>query len=208
MVETEKSRFSYSEMSSLVIESDRSKLIRRDKEGGSGFVESLWGRIDTKEMGIRASRDTAPVTKKARASTSNILGIKTGSSKKDAQDVQFADLKYRPRSKETRMIYEFILSLVHSMMATDQSEDVVRGATDEVIGILKSETLSDEQKRQDIRMLVTDASNSKLEQLLNLGVKLTDYQPMQEEDGQRRMKEMMELQCCFKRKRMIKEWVL
>ena len=141
MAESEKSRFSYSEMSSLVIESDRSQLVRRDKEGGSGFVESLWGRIDTKEMGIRASRDSAPVAKKPRTSASGVLGIKSVQAKKPAQDTEFADLRYRPRSKETRMAYEFILSLVHSMMTGDQSEDIIRGATDEVIAILKSETI-------------------------------------------------------------------
>ena len=183
MTEAERARFSYSEMSSLVIESDRSRLVKRDKEGGSGVVESLWGRIDTREMGIRASREAAPVAKKPRTSTSGVLGIKSIRAKSLVQDAEFADLRYRPRSKETRMAYEFILSLVHSMMTGDQSEDVVRGATDEVIAILKAETSSDEQKRQDIKTIVMDAPSGKLEQLLNLGVKLTDYQLVQEEEG-------------------------
>ena len=172
-------------MSSLVIESDRSQLVRRDKEGGSGFVESLWGRIDTKEMGIRASRESAPVTKRARTSAPGVLGIKPSQTKKITQDSEFADLRYRPRSRETRMTYEFILSLVHSMMTGDQSEDIIRGATDEVITILKSETTGDEQKKQEITTIVVDAPSSKLEQLLHLGVKLTDYQPVHEEELQK-----------------------
>lgn len=171
-----KARFSYSEMSSLVLESDRSQLPRRDKEGGSGLVESLWGRIDTKEMGIRASREAAPAGKKGRSEP--VLGLKPSAParKKALLDEEFAGLGYRPKSKETRLVYEYILALVHAVMASDQPEDVVKGATDEVISVMKSEAMPDSEKRTFIQPVIGVIDDDTFAQLSNLTVRITDYE--------------------------------
>lgn len=48
------------------------------------------------------------------------------------------DLLYRPKSKETRAIYEQMLVIVQRHMG-DNSLEVLKGALDEVLAILKAE---------------------------------------------------------------------
>lgn len=52
----------------------------------------------------------------------------------------FEGLSYRPRTRETRQNYEFILSFCQSLLG-DIPQDVLRGAADEVIQILKDDDL-------------------------------------------------------------------
>jgi pre-mRNA-splicing helicase BRR2 len=52
----------------------------------------------------------------------------------------FEGLSYRPRTRETRQTYEFILAFCQSCLG-DIPQDVLRGAADEVIQILKDEDL-------------------------------------------------------------------
>ena len=62
---------SYRDVStSMVIQTDRSEIIRRDREAGSDAVESIWGRVNISEMGSRAGREVAP-------KTGSVLGFTT-----------------------------------------------------------------------------------------------------------------------------------
>jgi pre-mRNA-splicing helicase BRR2 len=59
------SQYQYAANSNLVLQADRSQIPRRDQEP-SGEPESLWGKINPKEFGSRAVRDSAPVEKKKK----------------------------------------------------------------------------------------------------------------------------------------------
>ena len=47
---------------------------------------------------------------------------------------------YRPKTRETQAAYETLLSLVQGKLG-DYATDVIAGAADEVLGILKSDKL-------------------------------------------------------------------
>ena len=49
------------------------------------------------------------------------------------------DLIYRPKTKDTKAIYEQLLALVQKKMG-DCSLETIKGALDEILAILKSET--------------------------------------------------------------------
>jgi hypothetical protein len=48
---------------------------------------------------------------------------------------------YRPRTKETRAAYEALLNTIHSTFG-DQPADVLRGAADEVLAVLKNQHMT------------------------------------------------------------------
>lgn len=59
------------------------------------------------------------------------------------------DLIYRPKTKDTKVVYEQILSIVQRHMG-DNSTGEIKGATDEVLAILKSDNLNDSQRKIEI----------------------------------------------------------
>lgn len=62
---------------------------------------------------------------------------------------------YRPKTKETRTVYESILSIVQKHMG-DVSLEVLRGATDEVLAILKTDNITggDIERKREIEAIV------------------------------------------------------
>jgi pre-mRNA-splicing helicase BRR2 len=48
---------------------------------------------------------------------------------------------YRPRTKETRAAYEALLNTIHATFG-DQPADVLRGAADEVLAVLKNQHMT------------------------------------------------------------------
>jgi pre-mRNA-splicing helicase BRR2 len=50
---------------------------------------------------------------------------------------------YRPKTKETRAAYEALLNTIHTQFG-DQPADVLRGAADEVLAVLKNQHLTGE----------------------------------------------------------------
>lgn len=89
------------------------------------------------------------------------------------QDME--DLVYKPRTAETREVYELILSAVHRALG-DQAQDIVRSAADAVLETLKMDSLKDFDKKKDVEdILGTSISNEVLSQLLSLSKKITDY---------------------------------
>jgi hypothetical protein len=67
-------------------------------------------------------------------------------------DIQ-EDLYYRPKSRETMMVYDQMLSIVQRNMG-DHSLEIIKGALDEVLAILKAEGLSAVERKSGIESLV------------------------------------------------------
>ncbi|KAJ7125480.1 putative RNA helicase [Mycena crocata] len=180
------SGYNYGAISSLVLTADRSALPRRDKEP-DGAPTSLAGRIDPREMGSRVVRE-APKDldkKKKKASDRQDPSEKQAMKRKaESSGFGYTDiieatedvegLTYRPRTAETREVYELILSSVHTSLG-DQAQDIVRSAADMVLETLKDEDIKDFDKKRQLEEVIGSVSNEQFSQLINLSKKITDY---------------------------------
>ncbi|KAK0494609.1 putative RNA helicase [Armillaria luteobubalina] len=180
------SQYNYGAISSLVLTADRSALPRRDREP-DGAPTSLAGRIDPREMGSRVVRETPKdVDKKKKKATDRQEPSEKAVAKRKADTVGFgyADiieatqdvegLTYRPRTAETREVYELILSSVHTTLG-DQAQDIVRSAADTVLESLKNEGMKDFDKKKEIEEVIGPITGEQFSQLVSLSKKITDY---------------------------------
>ena len=144
-------QYEYKANSSLVLTSDTRN---RDSHEPSGEPESLWGRMHGK-MGDRVGfgkpegmEERKEKLKKRREQTEgevDIEGLQQRKSKKvRGGGVTVLDVDafgfYRPRTRQTRDAYEALLHVLQRMFG-DQPEDVIFGAADEVLTVLKSDRL-------------------------------------------------------------------
>ncbi|KAH9965547.1 putative RNA helicase [Lactifluus volemus] len=179
------SGYNYGAISSLVLTADRSALPRRDKEP-DGAPTSLAGRIDPREMGSRVQRAVPKDLdkKKKKASEKQDPSERAAKRRQEAAGFGYADileatqdvegLTYRPRTAETREVYELILSTVHLALG-DQAHDVVRSAADTVLETLKSENMKDFDKKKEVEEVLGSVTGETFSQLISLSKKITDY---------------------------------
>ncbi|KAK0203464.1 putative RNA helicase [Desarmillaria ectypa] len=180
------SQYNYGAISSLVLTADRSALPRRDREP-DGAPTSLAGRIDPREMGSRVIRETPKdVDKKKKKAADRQEPSEKAVAKRKADTVGFgyADiieatqdvegLTYRPRTAETREVYELILSSVHTTLG-GQAQDIVRSAADTVLETLKNEGMKDFDKKKEIEEVIGSITGEQFSQLVSLSKKITDY---------------------------------
>ena len=180
------SGYNYGAIASLVLTPDRSNLPRGDKEP-DGAPTSLAGRIDPKQMGSRVQRQIPKDLdkKKKKATEGRDVSDRQPSKRRTAetsfgytdiieatQDVE--GLTYRPRTAETREIYEMILSSVHTALG-DQAQDVVRSAADTVLETLKNDSMKDYDKKKDVEEVLGSVTSDSFARLVNLSKKITDY---------------------------------
>ncbi|KAN0134228.1 Sec63 Brl domain containing protein [Lactarius tabidus] len=179
------SGYNYGAISSLVLTADRSALPRRDKEP-DGAPTSLSGRIDPREMGSRVQRAVPKDLdkKKKKAADKQDSSERAAKRRQEAAGFGYTDileatqdvegLTYRPRTAETREVYELILSTVHLALG-DQAQDVVRSAADTVLETLKSENMKDFDKKKEVEEVLGSVTGETFSQLINLSKKITDY---------------------------------
>ncbi|ORY79259.1 Sec63 Brl domain-domain-containing protein [Leucosporidium creatinivorum] len=185
------SGYQYKNMASLVTTADRSTIPRRDNEP-TGEAESLVGRIDPKQMGSRAFKEEVDLeakrkrAEKERERREKKEGGEGGARKKAVgsgtrygdvleatQDLEGLD--YRPRTAETREVYELMLAAVHSLLG-DSPPAMVRSAADVVLGYLKDDSLKDFDKKRETDALFSGSVPAEVfAQLVALGKKITDY---------------------------------
>ncbi|PWY99701.1 putative ATP dependent RNA helicase [Testicularia cyperi] len=195
------SGYQYSALSSLVITADRSQ---RRIEETSGEAESLAGRINVRDMGTAVQnqgiKDIDKKRKKAEADDDlkqrqpkrkagagpSAAGIGAGASSQNSYSdilqatAELEDLRYHPRTADTREVYELILNIVHTALG-DQAQDVVRSAADTTLEILKDDDIKDNDKKAEIQEILGPLTSETFGQLVNLAKKITDY----DEDEQR-----------------------
>lgn len=187
-------QYQYALNSNLVLHSNRSDNPRRGNEP-TGEAESLYGRIDPKEFGSRAMRDTAKVDE-AKKKKSEPTEKDLERRKKRAEDKALRSAYgyssvlaatedresggYRPRTRETRQTYELILTFVQRYLG-DVAHDIVRSAGDIVLEILHTDTLKDFDKKKGVEEVLGPVDSDQFSVLLNLGKKITDYAPGTEE---------------------------
>ncbi|KAF5318824.1 hypothetical protein D9619_010989 [Psilocybe cf. subviscida] len=181
------SGYNYGAISSLVLTTDRRALPRRDQEP-DGAPVSLAGRIDPKDMGSRVMRQAPKdLDKKKKKAAEGTEASEKTTAKRRAEatagfgyaDIiesteQLEGLTYRPRTAETRQVFQLMLSAVHAAVG-DQAQDIVRSAADTVLETLKNEDMKDFDKKKEIEEVIGPVTSEVFSQLVNLSKKITDY---------------------------------
>lgn len=60
---------------------------------------------------------------------------------------------YRPKTQETRQTYEVLLSFLQEALG-DQPRDILCGAADEVLAVLKNDKLKEKEKKKETETLL------------------------------------------------------
>lgn len=60
---------------------------------------------------------------------------------------------YKPKTQETRQTYEVLLSFLQEALG-DQPRDIICGAADEVLSVLKNDRLKEREKKKETEQLI------------------------------------------------------
>ncbi|BES87457.1 U5 small nuclear ribonucleoprotein 200 kDa [Nesidiocoris tenuis] len=173
-------QYEYKANSNLVLQADVRLIERRSRDEATGEVMSLVGKLDGTKMGDKFER-TKPVKAEER---------KVKRQKRDEAQYDFARMKgttllsdtaddmvgvvYRPKTQETRQTYEILLSFIQEAIG-DQPRDILCGAADEVLFVLKNDRLKDKEKKVETEALLGGLAEERFALLLNLCKKITDF---------------------------------
>lgn len=81
------------------------------------------------------------------------------------------NLLYRPKTKENRVLYEKLLSIVYNILQ-EQSQDVIKSVVDEILAIMKSES---KDARQEVEALIGKVTNELFSDIVINTKGITDY---------------------------------
>jgi pre-mRNA-splicing helicase BRR2 len=190
-------QYEYRATSNLVLEADREGRSR--SEAGMGEVETLNGRLNTVRMGDKLSGKTGTTNKnteltdrieKARVKRDREEhNLENSHSKKKKDSKVFVSgkgsnvltatedmdsINYRPKTRESKAAYEEILSFVQSSLG-DQPNDILRGAADEILAILKDESLRDPDRMKDIGKILLNLTTDKFHKVVAMGKRINDF---------------------------------
>jgi pre-mRNA-splicing helicase BRR2 len=159
-------QFDYHTNSNLVLTAERSN---RGVSGPTLTPESLWGRISGK-MGDRAFVSNSKDLEKRKISitkikkhvplTTNLLNI--------------GSYNYSPRTTENREMYEMLLLLIRTKLG-DQPADILYGASEEVLAVLKNDHLMDPEKHSRIEVLLGKVETECFAHMVSIGKMINDF---------------------------------
>eukprot|EP00281_Chroomonas_sp_CCMP1168_P020883 CAMPEP_0206228716 /NCGR_PEP_ID=MMETSP0047_2-20121206/9314_1 /ASSEMBLY_ACC=CAM_ASM_000192 /TAXON_ID=195065 /ORGANISM="Chroomonas mesostigmatica_cf, Strain CCMP1168" /LENGTH=2146 /DNA_ID=CAMNT_0053651971 /DNA_START=50 /DNA_END=6487 /DNA_ORIENTATION=+ len=176
-------QYEYAANSNLVLTSERRS---RDNEP-SGEAESLASRKLNK-MGDRVIH-SKPVAleKKEKITKRRAERSAKESAKKKAKfsgSVLSGDVvepgSYRPKTEPTRQAYEQLLNFLSSFMG-DQPNDILRGAADEVLAVVKDDTIVGPAKQKQCEQLLSSMTTDKFSSLIQICNRITDFAAQQAE---------------------------
>ncbi|KAK4275030.1 hypothetical protein QN277_018173 [Acacia crassicarpa] len=178
-------QYEYRANSSLVLTTDTRP---RDTHEPTGEPESLWGKIDPKSFGDRAYRGRPPEldeklekSKKKKKERDSLAEPPPNLQSKRRRLQEESVLNsteegvYQPKTKETRAAYEAMLSVIQQQLG-GQPLSIVSGAADEILAVLKNETIKNPDKKKEIEKLLNPIPNVIFDQLVSIGRLITDYQ--------------------------------
>ncbi|KAK9472497.1 Sec63 Brl domain-containing protein [Dipodascopsis tothii] len=185
------SQYSYDAMANKVLQVDR-RFVSRPSDDSTGDPESLSGKIKLSDMGTRVSRDNAPKDIKKDKAVIDEQGRKAKrkqeaglSSVLDATD-NIEGLRYIPRTADTRLTFELILSWSQELLG-DVSHDIVRSAADAALEVVKTDEMKDFDKKKEVEAIFgVSLTSEKFNQLMNLSKKIVDFDTKDDEaDGEK-----------------------
>ncbi|EOA39471.1 hypothetical protein CARUB_v10008066mg [Capsella rubella] len=176
-------QYEYRANSSLVLTTDNRP---RDTHEPTGEPETLWGKIDPRSFGDRVAKgrpqeleDKLKKSKKkerdAVDDTVNVRQSKRRRLREESVLTDTDDAVYQPKTKETRAAYEAMLSLIQQQLG-GQPLNIVSGAADEILAVLKNETFRNPEKKMEIEKLLNRIGSQEFDQLVSIGKLITDFQ--------------------------------
>ncbi|KPP72642.1 U5 small nuclear ribonucleoprotein 200 kDa helicase-like [Scleropages formosus] len=166
--------------SNLVLQADRSLIDRTRRDEPTGEVLSLVGKLEGTKMGDKAQRTKPQMLEERRAKRRkrdedrhDINKMKGFTLLSEGID-EMVGIVYKPKTKETRETYEVLLSFIQAALG-DQPRDILCGAADEVLAVLKNEKMRDKERRREVEQLLGPTDDTRYHVLVNLGKKITDY---------------------------------
>ncbi|KFM69174.1 U5 small nuclear ribonucleoprotein helicase, partial [Stegodyphus mimosarum] len=174
-------QFEYKANSNLVLQADTRLIERRPRDEATGEVVSLVGKLEGSRMGDRYQR-----TKPAKAEEKKAKRMKRDESRYDFSKLKgqtllsegiedMVGILYRPKTAETKQTYEVLLSFIQEALG-DQPRDILCGAADEVLAVLKNEKIRDDKdRRRETEALLGQLAQERYAVLVNLCKKITDY---------------------------------
>uniref|UniRef100_A0A8C5MHM6 U5 small nuclear ribonucleoprotein 200 kDa helicase n=1 Tax=Leptobrachium leishanense TaxID=445787 RepID=A0A8C5MHM6_9ANUR len=173
-------QYEYKANSNLVLQADRSLIDRTRRDEPTGEVLSLVGKLEGSRMGDKAQRTKPQMQEERRAKRKkrdedrhDINKMKGFTLLSEGID-EMVGIIYKPKTKETRETYEVLLSFIQAALG-DQPRDILCGAADEVLAVLKNDKLRDKDRRREVDQLLGQTDDTRYHVLVNLGKKITDY---------------------------------
>ena len=173
-------QYEYKANSNLVLQADRTLIDRRPRDEPTGEVITLQGKLEGIQMGDKAQRTRPPQMEERKAKRRKrdedergITNLKGRTLLSEGVD-EMVGIMYKPKTKETRETYEILLSFIQAALG-DQPRDILCGAADEVIVVLKNDKFRDKERRKEIQSLLGPLEDTRYHVLVNLGKKITDF---------------------------------
>ncbi|KAJ2162499.1 Pre-mRNA splicing [Coemansia sp. RSA 552] len=181
--EEHKKLYQYAGNANLVLPSERG----RGRRGEKKEIESLWSKIDPREMGASIRRD-APEKPAARTLEDEARADQRKRAKREARQrrtdygysnilaaTEDAEDTYTPRTEDTRRVWELMLAQTRQYLG-DQTPEVLLSAADEALGVLKDESLRDVEKQRQVGSLFgTRVPEAEFSRFIQLARQITDY---------------------------------
>ncbi|MFQ6646535.1 hypothetical protein Gotur_020503 [Gossypium turneri] len=177
-------QYEYRANSSLVLTTDSRP---RDTHEPTGEPESLWGKIDPRSFGDRVYKGRPPELdeklkkskkKKERDPLAEPVPVRQSKRRRLREESVLTVTEegvYQPKTKETRAAYEAMLSLIQQQLG-GQPLNIVSGAADEILAVLKNEGIKNPDKKKEIEKLLNPIPSQVFDQLVSIGKLITDYQ--------------------------------
>ncbi|VDO26060.1 unnamed protein product [Onchocerca flexuosa] len=173
-------QYEYRQNSNLVLQVDFNFTDRRGRDEPTGEVMPLTKDVLAGvKMGDKYQRAKAPVidtkkAKKKKRTDANATGNNTTShTLLGDSNTELMGL-YKPRTQETRQTYEAILAYIQDAIG-DQPRDILCGAADEVLAVLKSDKIREKDRKKEVELLLGSLTDERIAVLINLAKKITDF---------------------------------
>ncbi|XP_065353810.1 U5 small nuclear ribonucleoprotein 200 kDa helicase [Cloeon dipterum] len=173
-------QYEYKANSNLVLQADTRLIERRSRDEATGEVVSLVGKLDGTRMGDRYQRSRPERTEERKAKRQKRDEAQydftrmRGSNILDDNVDYVPEILYRPKTQETRQTYEVLLSFIQEALG-DQPRDILCGAADEVLVVLKNDKYKDKEKKRETEALLGPIAEERFALLTNLGKKINDF---------------------------------
>ncbi|VDM59111.1 unnamed protein product [Angiostrongylus costaricensis] len=174
-------QYEYRQNSNLVLQVDYNLTDRRGREEPTGEVLPLSDRVlKGMKMGDKYMRTKAPIQeqKKKRRKKTEEEDFRLMSKSVLGDNTELMG-SYKPRTQETKQTYEVILAFIQEAIG-DQPRDILCGAADEVLAVLKSDKIREKEKKKEVELLLGSLTDERTAVLINLARKITDFS-MEEE---------------------------
>merc|ERR1711972_1263771 len=90
-------------------------------------------------------------------------------------------IRYRPSTKKTSMVYEELLGII-SLILDGQPNDIIHGAANEIITIIKNESIKNNEKQNKIEILLGKVIKETFTDFLSIAKTIFDFIPTLNDD--------------------------